>query len=97
MRVLDLQIKVDSPELLIISKIIYGSEQDFEDAASIYLRLSKKNELNLKIIKKLASQLDVSDRLDLLEVLAAEEISEEKLERIVDNLRPFDFSKLNEW
>jgi len=97
LNVLDMSIKVDSPEFLIISKIIYGSEQDFEDAASIYLRLSKKKALNLNEIYKLSSKLDISDRLDLLLVLTTEEISEEKLEQIIVNLKPFDFTKLDEF
>lgn len=37
----DLEIKIDSPELLIVSKLCYGSEQDFEDAASIFIRLDE--------------------------------------------------------
>ena len=97
MNVLNLSIKVDSPEFLIISKIIYGSEQDFEDAASIYLRLNTKKQLNLKKINELASKLDISDRLDLLQVLTTEDISEEKLEQIIDNLKPFNFRLLDEF
>jgi len=97
LKVLNMSIKVDSPEFLIISKIIYGSEQDFEDAASIYLRLSQKKLLDLKEINNLSSKLDISDRLDLLLVLTAEEISEEKLEQIIENLKPFDFTKLDDF
>ena len=50
-------INVDSPELLIVSKICYGSEQDFEDAASIYLRLmnQKKLKINIFMIKHYAN------------------------------------------
>ena len=97
LNVLNMLIRVDSPEFLIISKIIYGSEQDFEDAASIYLRLSQKKLLDLKEINNLSSKLDISDRLDLLLVLTAEEISEEKLEQIIENLKPFDFTKLDDF
>jgi len=97
LNVLNLSIKVDSPEFLIISKIIYGSEQDFEDAASIYLRLNAKKQLNLKKVNELASKLDISDRLDLLQVLTTEDISEEKLEQIIDNLKPFNFRRLDEF
>ncbi|MHA2245327.1 MAG: hypothetical protein ACXADY_10210 [Candidatus Hodarchaeales archaeon] len=95
--ILDMQIKVDSPEFLIISKIIYGSEQDFEDAASIYLRLKEKKRLQFDKLDELASKLDISDRLEFLETLANEEISEDKLEQIIENLKPFDFSKLEKF
>ena len=97
LQVLNMSIRVDSPEFLIISKMIYGSEQDFEDAASIYLRLSKRKLLDLEEINKICSKLDISDRLDLLQVLTTKEISEEKLEQIIDKLEPFDFSKLDDF
>ena len=86
----DLEIKVNSPELLIVSKLCYGSEQDFEDAASIYLRLFEQNKLKITYIENYCKKLQIQDRLRLLITLTKENITESSLEQLIDNLEALD-------
>ena len=86
-------INVDCPELLIVSKICYGSEQDFEDAASIYLRLKNQNKLKIDILEQFVNDLEIEDRIFLLKKLLKIQLNESELEEAIDNLKPFDFNK----
>lgn len=86
----DIEIKIDSPELLIISKICYGSEQDFEDAVSIYLRLLDQNKLKISYIENYCNKLQIQDRYQLLKTLTKGTITESSLEHLIDNLKVFD-------
>lgn len=86
----DIEIKIDSPELLIVSKICYGSEQDFEDAASIYLRLLEQNKLKISYIENYCNKLQIQDRYQLLITLTKGTITESSLEHLIDNLKVFD-------
>lgn len=52
---------VEIPEAVIVSKLIYGSEQYWKDAFSILLRLG--DILDFKLLKKLAEQEKVSIEL----------------------------------
>lgn len=62
----DLTIKIDAPESLIAHKLLFGSQQDYEDALAIFTRIEDKIDLNklkshasrLKIEKKLQNFLD---------------------------------------
>ncbi|OLS22080.1 MAG: hypothetical protein HeimC3_32680 [Candidatus Heimdallarchaeota archaeon LC_3] len=94
-KLFNVEVKVDSPELLIISKLCYGSEQDFEDAASIFLRLKNQNRLNLDFLKDLIEVLNINDRLNLLESLINKNITVEHLENEIDDLRTFNFDLLD--
>jgi hypothetical protein len=61
-----LQVKIDSPESLIPHKLLFGSQQDYEDATAIYTRLKdtidveklKKHAIRLNILRKLNNFLD---------------------------------------
>lgn len=96
-KLFDLKVNVDSPELLILSKLCYGSEQDFEDAASIFLRLKEQKRLKEEYLHDMSESLDIGDRLDLLKSLIKENITIKELEEEIDNLEPFNFDLLNKF
>ena len=91
----DLEVKVDSPELLIISKLCYGSEQDFKDAASVYLRLKDQKRFKEELLEKTSESLNIGDRLSLLRALIDKNITVEELEDKIDVLQPFNFDLLH--
>ena len=93
----DLEINVDSPELLIVSKLCYGSEQEFEDAASIFLRLRKQKRLKKEYLHDTSEFLDIEDRLELLKSMIKKDITVEELEKEIDNLALFNFDLLNKF
>jgi hypothetical protein len=94
-KLFDLNVNVDSPELLIISKLSYGSEQDFEDAASVFLRLKDQKRLNEEYLENISEFLNIDDRLSLLKALIDKNITVEELEDQIENLKPFNFDSLN--
>lgn len=58
----DLFIRI--PEEIIIAKLIYGSDQDHDDAYGMILRL--KNQLDYQLLEKLAKREKVLDKLKAL-------------------------------
>ena len=56
-----IKIKIDNPESLIAHKLLFGSEQDIEDAYAILIRLN--NKLNKESLYNYAERLNVSDKL----------------------------------
>ena len=38
----DIKLKIDNPESIIVHKLIFGSEQDYEDALAVYIRNFKE-------------------------------------------------------
>lgn len=52
---------IQIPEEIIIAKLLYGSDQDIDDAYSIILRLKK--ELNYKLLRRLAERESVIEEL----------------------------------
>ena len=59
---IDLFIQI--PEEIIIAKLIYGSDQDHDDAYGMILRL--KNLLDYQLLEKLAKRENVFDKLSAL-------------------------------
>lgn len=57
-------IKLDSPESLIAHKIVFGSQQDLEDASAIYTRL--KQSINQEKMFEHAKRLHVQNKLKKL-------------------------------
>ena len=57
-------IRMNSPEHAIIFKLVYGSEQDINDAASILVR--QRHNINFKQLNALAREKKVIDRLNAL-------------------------------
>ena len=56
--------KVSNGEEIIIAKLIYGSDQDHDDAYGMILRL--KNQLDYQLLEKLAKREKVLDKLKAL-------------------------------
>lgn len=90
----EFEVQVDRPELLIVSKLIYASEQDFEDTAAIYKKLKTENKLNEEYLTKIAETYRVLDRLPILEKITTGKLTGKELEEILDNLEPLDFDEL---
>jgi hypothetical protein len=61
---LDEETYIEIPEIVIIAKLFYGSEQDWKDAFSILLRIGDK--LDFEQLRKLAEQEKVSVELSKL-------------------------------
>ena len=57
-------IRMNSPEQASIFKLVYGSEQDINDAASILVR--QRHNINFKQLNALAREKKVIDRLNAL-------------------------------
>ena len=57
-----LQVKIDAPESLIAHKLLFGSQQDYEDAVAIYTRLKGKIDVN-KLISH-GIRLNIKDKLN---------------------------------
>ena len=57
----EINVKIDSPESLIAHKLLFGSQQDLEDAIAIYLRLKEKLDLDRLSIH--AVRLKITDKL----------------------------------
>ncbi|MFX0066044.1 MAG: hypothetical protein ACFFC7_28080 [Candidatus Hermodarchaeota archaeon] len=55
---------IQIPEEIIIAKLLYGSDQDWDDAYSILLRL--KDQLDYKLLKKLEVQEQATQELEEL-------------------------------
>jgi hypothetical protein len=55
---------IQIPEEIIIAKLLYGSDQDWDDAYSILLRL--KDQLDYKLLRRLAIQEQVTQELENL-------------------------------
>ena len=87
----DFIVNADRPELLIISKLGYGSEQDFEDAAAIYTKLELEKKLDHTFLLKTAENFGVLDRLPILKKITTGTITGEELEELLDTLEPVDF------
>ncbi len=62
--IFDVETWIETPEDLIIAKLVYNSYQDIEDAASVLLRQFGK--LDIKYLKDRAIQENVVKRLDKL-------------------------------
>ena len=56
-------IRVDCPENIIINKLILGSEQDWEDAISVFVR--NKDTLDMEELEKLARMNGVEEEFTL--------------------------------
>ena len=56
-----IKIKIDNPESLIAHKLLFGSDQDIEDAYAIIVRLD--NKINKESLLWYAERLDVIDKL----------------------------------
>jgi Nucleotidyltransferase of unknown function (DUF6036) len=62
--IFDVETWIETPEDLIIAKLVFNSYQDLEDAASVFLRQAGK--LDMKYIKERALQEKITKRLDKL-------------------------------
>ena len=56
-----IKIRIDNPESLIVHKLIFGSQQDVEDAFAILVRLGKK--INKITLENYAKRLNVTEKL----------------------------------
>lgn len=90
-------IKVVSPELLVLSKLCYGSEQDFEDAASIFMRLVSQKRFDVEFFEEIGQQLKIDDRLALLDSLLNNHITADVLDEQIDKLKPYTFETLDDF
>ena len=61
LKILGLSAWVESPEDLVIAKLIYGSQQDIEDAVAVLLNL--KRQLNMDYLEKRAIEENIADIL----------------------------------
>jgi len=57
-----IKIKINNPANLILFKLKFGSEQDYEDAISVYIR--HKEKIDLKFLKEKAQKMQLSSNLD---------------------------------
>ncbi|MHA1420396.1 MAG: nucleotidyltransferase [Candidatus Heimdallarchaeaceae archaeon] len=57
-----IKIKINNPANLILFKLKFGSEQDYEDAISVYIR--HKEKIDLKFLKEKAQKMQISSNLD---------------------------------
>lgn len=78
----DLDLKFDSPETLIANKLYFGSIQDLEDALSVYIR----NDLDHVKLQEFSEELGVSQMLVILKRMSKEPLSEEEIEKLLDEL-----------
>lgn len=63
-KVFGLEVFIQIPEEIIIAKLIYGSDQDHDDAYGMILRL--KDQLDYKLLDRLAIREEVQDKLEVL-------------------------------
>jgi hypothetical protein len=57
----DIELKINNPANLILFKLKFGSEQDYEDALAVYIR--QKERINLDFLKKKAQKMKISSHL----------------------------------
>lgn len=57
-----IKLKINNPTNLILFKLKFGSEQDYEDALSVYIRHKEKIDLNF--LKEKAQKMQISSNLD---------------------------------
>ncbi len=62
--IFDREIFIQIPEEIIIAKLLYASDQDYDDAYSMILRL--KNQLDYKMLDKLSKREGVQEKLKKL-------------------------------
>jgi hypothetical protein len=63
-RIFDIDAWVESPEDNIVAKIVYGSQQDFEDAFSVLI--VQEGKLNERLMFEKAKKFNVLDKLESL-------------------------------
>lgn len=57
-----ISIKIDNPQNIVLFKLKYGSEQDYEDALAVYIR--NMEIINKEELKEKAKEMSVSDKLE---------------------------------
>ncbi|MHA1353222.1 MAG: hypothetical protein ACTSPP_10595, partial [Candidatus Heimdallarchaeaceae archaeon] len=58
-----ISIKIDNPQNIVLFKLKYGSEQDYEDALAVYIR--NMDIINKEELKEKAKEMSVSAKLEL--------------------------------
>jgi len=58
-----IHIKIDNPLNIVLFKLKYGSEQDYEDALAVYIRNMEK--INKEELKEKAKRMIVSEKLEV--------------------------------
>lgn len=58
----DIKLKISNPVDLILFKLKFGSEQDYEDALAVYIR--NKERIDHNFLKKKALKMEIKDELD---------------------------------
>ncbi len=57
-----IQCKLDDPSNMIVHKIYFGSEQDYEDAIAVYIR--NKEGLNIDYMRNKATELKILEKFE---------------------------------
>ena len=58
----DIKLKIDNPMNLILFKLKYGSEQDYEDALAVYIRNQEK--IDHEFMEEKAKKINIKEKLD---------------------------------
>jgi len=58
----DIKLKINNPANLILFKLKFGSEKDYEDALSVYIR--HKEKIDLDFLRKKAQKMLISSNLE---------------------------------
>ncbi len=58
-----INLKINHPLNLVLFKLKFGSEQDYEDALAVYIR--QKEKINLNLLKEKAKRMNISSTVDL--------------------------------
>ncbi len=74
----DIELKINNPVNLILFKLKFGSEQDYVDALSVYIRHREK--IDLDFLKEKAQKMQLSSNLDLFLKEISEFLEKEEAE-----------------
>ena len=74
----DIKLKINDPVNLILYKLQFGSEQDYEDALAVYIR--NKERIDTNFLKNKALKMKIKNQLDLFLKDVTEFLKKERVE-----------------
>lgn len=58
----DIKLKIDNPVNIVLFKLKFGSEQDYEDALAVFIR--NKERIDIEFLKEKSKRMNISKQLD---------------------------------
>ncbi len=58
----DIKLKIDNPVNIVLFKLKFGSEQDYEDALAVFIR--NKERMDIEFLKEKSKKMNISKQLD---------------------------------